>query len=62
LSFSSTKAEGYTVSVENTDRLFEGRVVQYFKVNHGEGARHRPGDHSSISVEITIGRARQDRP
>ena len=55
LSLSCIKAEGTVISIENSDGLFEGRVVQYSKVNHGAKMKNRSGDPDVVSVKIAIG-------
>jgi len=48
--------EGFMVSIENSDKLFEGRVVQYSRIYHDRDAEHQPGANDSLSLEIEIGR------
>ena len=44
----------YMVSIENSDQMFEGRVLQYIAVNPGKRARCFPNDCRHFSGTIKI--------
>jgi ABC-type polysaccharide/polyol phosphate transport system ATPase subunit len=46
--------DGMTVSVENSDAHFGGRVVQISRIQRGNSSNRGPDRHSSLTIEIAL--------